>query len=78
MEKKRHALRKLLEAVEHELLRKPNTKTLDRLSLLAGFQDWETFQDTLNGETSGGVNLEIKDKEQGEAPQEKEEAPSRD
>ncbi len=78
MEKKRHALRKLLEAVEHELLRKPNTKTLDRLSLLAGFQDWETFQDTLNGETSGGVNLELNDKEQGEASKEKVEAPSHD
>lgn len=63
MEKKQHALRKLLEAVEHELLRKPNAKTLDRLSLLVGFQDWETFQETLNGETSGGVNFEIdKDK----------------
>lgn len=78
MEKKRHALRKLLEAVEHELLRKPNTKTLDRLSLLAGFQDWETFQDALNGETSGGVNLELNDKEQGEASKEKVEAPSHD
>lgn len=63
MEKKQHALRKLLEAVEHELLRKPNAKTLDRLSLLVGFQDWETFQETLNGETGGGVNFEIdKDK----------------
>ena len=50
MEKKRHALRKLLEAVEHELLKKPNRKTLDRLSLLAGFQDWSSFQDALYGE----------------------------
>ena len=49
MEKKRHALRKLLEAVEGELLRKPNRKTLDRLSLLAGFQDWDSFQDALHG-----------------------------
>ena len=37
MEKKRLALRKLLEAVEKEILRKPDKKTLDRLSLLAGF-----------------------------------------
>ena len=38
MEKKRLALKKLLEAVEKEILRKPDKKTLDRLSLLAGFQ----------------------------------------
>ena len=61
MEKKRHALRKLLEAVEKELMRKPNAKTLDRLSLLAGFQDWETFQETLHGETDGSVNFELKE-----------------
>ena len=50
MEKKRQALRKLMEAVEHELLKKPNRKTLDRLSLLAGFQSWEDFQNALHGE----------------------------
>ncbi|MBQ8655947.1 MAG: hypothetical protein IJ527_02655 [Prevotella sp.] len=66
MERKQHALKKLLEAVEHELLRKPNAKTLDRLSLLAGFQDWETFQETLYGETDGGVNFELDQKK--EAP----------
>jgi hypothetical protein len=53
MEKKRIALRKLLEAVEKEILRKPNRKTLDRLSLLAGFQDWESFQETLHGDLGG-------------------------
>jgi hypothetical protein len=53
MEKKRHALRQLLEAVEKELLKKPNKKTLDRLSLLAGFQDWESFKETLNGDLGG-------------------------
>ena len=53
MEKKRVALRKLLEAVEKEILRKPNRKTLDRLSLLAGFQDWESFQETLHGDLGG-------------------------
>jgi hypothetical protein len=53
MEKKRHALRKLLEAVEKELLKKPNRKTLDRLSLLAGFQDWDSFQETLHGDLGG-------------------------
>ena len=55
MEKKRHALRKLLEAVEGELLRKPNRKTLDRLSLLAGFQDWDSFQEALHGENDEAV-----------------------
>ena len=53
MEKKRHALRKLLEAVEKELLHKPDKKTLDRLSLLAGFQDWDSFQETLHGDLGG-------------------------
>ena len=50
MEKKRLALRKLLEAVEKEILRKPDKKTLDRLSLLAGFQSWDDFQHALHGE----------------------------
>ena len=39
-----------MEAVEKELLHKPDRKTLDRLSLLAGFQDWEAFQRALHGE----------------------------
>lgn len=55
MEKKRHALRKLLEAVEKELLQKPNRKTLDRLSLLAGFQDWDSFQEALHGESGEAI-----------------------
>lgn len=53
MEKKKHAVHKLLEAVERELMKKPNRKTLDRLSLLAGFQDWDSFQDALHGESGG-------------------------
>ena len=56
MEKKRIALRKLMEAVEKEILRKPDHKTLDRLSLLVGFQDWESFQQALHGETSADKN----------------------
>ena len=56
MEKKRVALRKLLEAVEKEILKKPDKKTLDRLSLLVGFQDWESFQEALHGETSADKN----------------------
>ena len=60
MEKKHLALKKLLEAVEKELLRKPNRKTLDRLSLLAGFQDWDSFQEAIHGEANGNTNFEMK------------------
>lgn len=59
MEKKHFALKKLLEAVEKELLKKPNRKTLDRLSLLAGFQDWDSFQDALHGEADAKTNYEV-------------------
>lgn len=58
MEKKHFELKKLLEAVEKELLRKPNRKTLDRLSLLAGFQDWHAFQEALHGEADASTNYE--------------------
>ena len=50
MEKKRIALKKLLEAVEKEIIRKPDKKTLDRLSLFVGFQSWEDFQNALHGD----------------------------
>ena len=56
MEKKRLALKKLLGAVENELLHKPDRKTLDRLSLLVGFQDWDSFQDALHGDVSADEN----------------------
>ena len=56
MEKKRKALRKLLEAVEKEILKKPDKRTLDRLSLFVGFQDWESFQEALHGEASADEN----------------------
>ena len=49
MENKHFELTKLLSAVEKEVLKKPDRKTLDRLSLLAGFQDWESFQKALHG-----------------------------
>ena len=63
MEKKRLALKKLMEAVEHELLKKPNTKTLDRLSMLAGFQDWQSFQDALHGQADARTNYDGQTKE---------------
>ncbi len=58
MEKKRIALKKLMEAVEKELLHKPNRKTLDRLSLLVGFQNWDSFQDALQGDADGATNYQ--------------------
>ena len=68
MEKKKHALRQLLVAVEKELLSKPNRKTLDRLSLLAGFQDWDDFQEALHGEANAQTNYELKDKKKETTP----------
>lgn len=49
-----------MEAVEKELLHKPNAKTLDRLSMLAGFQDWQSFQDALHGDADGKTNFHAK------------------
>ncbi len=63
MEKKRLALKKLMEAVEHELLKKPNAKTLDRLSMLAGFQDWQSFQDALHGQADARTNYDGRTKD---------------
>lgn len=56
MERKRDALRKLLVAVEKELLKKPDRKVLDKLSLLAGFQDWDSFQNALHGDARADEN----------------------
>ena len=56
MEKKHLALKKLLAAVEKELLHRPDRKTLDRLSMLAGFQSWDSFQDALHGDVSADEN----------------------
>jgi hypothetical protein len=60
MEKKHIALKKLLEAVEKELLHKPDKKALDRLSLFVGFQDWDSFQDALHGDASADKNYKTK------------------
>ena len=57
MEKKHLALKKLLAAVEKELLHKPDRKMLDRLSMLAGFQSWDSFQDALHGDVSADENF---------------------
>ena len=62
MEKKRKALKKLLEAVEKEILKKPNQKTLDKLSLFVGYKDWESFQEAVHGEADGLSNYEESDR----------------
>ena len=62
MEKKRKALKKLLEAVEKEILKKPSQKTLDKLSLFVGYQDWESFQEAVHGEADGLSNYEESDR----------------
>ena len=35
---------------------KPSKKTLDKLALLAGFQNWDDFHDALHGEDDARVN----------------------
>jgi hypothetical protein len=60
MEKKHLALKKLMGAVEKELLHKPDRKTLDRLSLLVGFQDWDSFQNALHGDVGADENYNKK------------------
>ena len=37
-------------------MEKPKRETLDRLSLLAGFQDWESFRDAIHGDADGSTN----------------------
>ena len=37
---------------------KPSRETLDRISLLVGFQDWESFKEALHGKTGGQENFE--------------------
>lgn len=37
-------------------MEKPSRETLDRLSLLAGFQSWESFRDALHGDADGATN----------------------
>lgn len=39
-------------------MEKPKQETLDKLSLFVGFQDWQSFKATLNGQTDGLVNYE--------------------
>ena len=36
---------------------KPSRETLDKISLLVGFQDWEDFREAIHGETDGQENF---------------------
>lgn len=36
---------------------KPKRETLDRISLLVGYQDWAKFKEALHGETDGQENF---------------------
>lgn len=37
---------------------KPSRETLDRISLLVGFQDWDKFKEALHGDSDGQENFE--------------------
>ena len=51
-----HALDKLSGYIKGT--EKPKRETLDRISLLVGFQNWEKFKEALHGETDGQENFE--------------------
>ena len=44
-------LKKYLKGTE-----KPKRETLDCISLLVGFQDWESFKEALHGDDDGQIN----------------------
>ena len=45
---------------------KPSRATLDRLALFAGFQDWQSFHEALQGEADADANYEIDRHKEGE------------
>lgn len=48
------ALKKVLNYLHG--IEKPKKETLDKLALFVGFQDWESFRRTLNGEAGADEN----------------------
>ena len=42
---------------------KPKRETLDRISLLVGFQDWESFKEALHGDDDGRKSFGEDDEE---------------
>lgn len=51
-----HALDKLSRYIRGA--EKPKRETLDRISLLVGFQSWDKFREALHGDTDGQENFE--------------------
>ena len=51
-----HAMEKLAKYIKGT--EKPKRETLDRISLLVGFQSWDDFKEALHGETDGQENFE--------------------
>lgn len=51
-----HVLDKLAKYIKGT--EKPSHETLDRISLLVGFQDWEHFREAMHGEADGQENFE--------------------
>ncbi len=44
---------------------KPSVETLDRLALFAGFQDWQSFKEALQGEADAEANYGVGQPEEG-------------
>ena len=47
------ALKKVLAYIQGK--EKPKQKTLDRISLFVGFQNWESFKEAVHGEDDGKI-----------------------
>lgn len=50
-----HAKEKLTKYIKGT--EKPKRETLDKISLLVGFQNWDKFKEALHGETDGQENF---------------------
>ena len=51
-----HSLRRLWKWVSAAKPEKPSQRTLDRLALFAGFQDWKDLQKALHGTNDAALN----------------------
>ena len=58
----KHDIKKLMHAVEHKLVQtiheKPSKEALDRLAIFAGFQNWESFRETIKEDDIPNVSNE--------------------
>lgn len=53
-----HSLRRLWKWVSAAKPEKPSQRTLDRLALFAGFQDWKDLQKALHGTNDAALNYQ--------------------